>query len=172
MIRKQFTIDRGFTLVELLVVISIIGVLATLVLTNLNEARVRARDVAKKQRLSQLKTALQLYSNDFVGYPATGNGLVFNACGVNGKSSCTPGGAFSAGSGPTIYMNQLVQSGSYFEFKYYPCSSGDAYRVKVTLENASDPELAASQTRCPANTCTLPTGLNPSFNTTEYVLCP
>ena len=166
MIKKQLTIKSGFTLVELLVVISIIGVLATLVLTNLNEARVRARDVAKKQRLSQLKTALQLYSNDFMSFPATGDGTVFNACGVTGKTSCTPGEAFSAGSGPTIYMNQLVQSGSNFEFKFYPCSSGDTYRVIVTLENASDPELAASQTRCPAATC------SPSYSSTDYVVCP
>jgi prepilin-type N-terminal cleavage/methylation domain-containing protein len=164
--KSQILKQRGFTLVELLVVISIIGVLATLILTNLNEARVRARDVAKKQRLSQLKTALQLYNNDFMRYPATGNGLVFNACGVAGTTACTPGGVFSAGSGPTIYLNQLIQSGSYFEFKYYPCSSGDTYRVKVTLENASDPEIAASQVRCPAATCSL------SYSTTDYVVCP
>jgi prepilin-type N-terminal cleavage/methylation domain-containing protein len=157
---------KGFTLIELLVVISIIGVLTTLVVTNLNEARARARDVAKKQRLSQLKSALQLYYNDFMRYPATGNGAVFNACGATGTTACTPGGAFSAGSGPTVYLNQLIQSGSYFEFKYYPCNTGDTYRVKVTLENASDPELTASQTRCPAATCSL------SYSSTDYVVCP
>lgn len=167
--KKKLTIKRGFTLIELLVVISIIGILATLVVTNLNEARARARDISKKQNLVQLKTALQLYYNDFKGYPATGNGLAFNACGATGTSACSSGGVFSAGSGPTIYMNQLAKNGSYFEFRYYPCGSGDGYRVKVTLENASDPDVASSQTRCPATTCT---GTALSYGTTEYIICP
>lgn len=155
---------RGFTLIELLVTITIIGVLAALVTANLSDARARARDAKIKQNLIQLKTALRLYYNDYQQYPTTGNGLVFNACGVNGTTACTPGGAFSAGSGPTIYMNQLVQSGSYFEFKYYPCDSGNSFRAKVTLENASDPDLVASQARCPALTCT-------SYSATDYVVC-
>lgn len=162
----QFSIKKGFTLIELLVVISILGILATLIVTNLNEARARARDSAKKQRLTQLKSALQLYYNDFMRYPATGNGLAFNACGTAGTTACTPGGVFSAGAGPTIYLNQLVQSGSYFEFRYYPCSSGDGYRVKVTLENASDTDLTTSQTRCPAASC----GLG-AYSATDYVIC-
>ena len=166
MMKNQKSNNKAFTLIELLVVISILGVLATLVVTNLNEARARARDSAKKQRLSQLKSALQLYYNDFMRYPATGNGLVFNACGAAGTTACTPGGVFSAGSGPTVYLNQLVQSGSYFEFKYYPCSSGDAYRVKVTLENASDGDLATSQTRCPAAACSLG-----AYSATDYIIC-
>lgn len=157
---------KGFTLIELLVVISIIGVLATLIVTNLNEARARAKDVKKKQSLTQLKTALRLYYNDFGGYPATGNGLVFNACGASGTTACTPDGAFSAGSGPTIYMNRLVKNGSYFEFKYYPCDSGNSYVLKVTLDNASDPDIATSQLRCPAAACSL------SYSAAEYVACP
>ena len=169
MTKKQLIIKSGFTLIELLVVISIIGILATLVITNLNEARIRARDVSKKQNLTQLKTALQLYYNDFKGYPATGNGLSFYACGTTGTSACTPGGAFSAGSGSTIYMSQLIKSGSYFEFRYYPCGSGDSYRAKVTLENASDPDITSSQTRCPTSTCS---GTTLSYGATEYIVCP
>lgn len=169
----QFTNRRGFTLIELLVVISIIGVLATLIIANLNEARGRARDLRLKQNSAQLKTALQLYYGDFKGFPATGNGLAFNACGATGTSACTPGGVFSAGSGPTIYLNQLVQSGSYFEFKYYPCNTGDSYRIKVTLENASDADLATSQARCPNATCTLPGGSTlGAYAATEYIACP
>lgn len=172
----QFTIKRGFTLIELLVVISIIGVLAVLVIANLNEARVRARDSSKKQNLVQLKTGLQLYYSDFKGFPAStlNNGAAFYACGTTGTSACTPDGAFSAGSGPTIYLSRLVKSGSYYEFKYYPCNSGDSFRAKVTLENASDPDIAASKLRCPANTCTLPAGGNPGYDSgtnTDYVVC-
>jgi len=158
----------GFTLIELLVVITIIGVLAALVTANLSDARARARDAKIKQNLVQLKTALRLYYNDFQQYPATGNGLVFNACGIIGTDACTPGGAFSAGSEPTIYMNQLNKSGNYFEFRYYPCGSGDSFRVKVALENASDPDISTSQTRCPAATCI---GTTLTYGATDYVVC-
>lgn len=164
-IRKTLRDKKGFTLIELLVVISIIGVLATLIVTNLNEARGRAKDVKKKQTLTQLKTALRLYYNDFGGYPATGNGRVFNACGTNGTTACTPDGVFSAGSGPTVYMNRLVKNGDYFEFNYYPCDSGNSYVLKVTLDNTSDPDIATSQLRCPAAACSL------SYSATEYVVC-
>lgn len=163
--KSLIRVSYGFTLIELLVVISIIGILATLVITNLNEARARARDASLKQNLVQLKTALRLYYNDYQGYPATGNGTNFNACGINGTSNCSSG-IFSAGSGPTIYMNHLVMSGNFFEFKYYPCGSGDSFRAKVTLENASDPDITPSQARCPAATCGL------SYNLTDYVVCP
>ena len=165
---------RGFTLIELLVTITIIGVLAALITANLSDARARARDAKIKQNLVQLKTALRLYYNDYQTYPATGNGLVFNACGDEGITACTPDGAFSAGAGPTIYMNQLVKSGTYFEFKYYPCNSGESFRAKVTLENPSDPDLAASQARCPTATCVCP---GPpaipclSYSATDYLVC-
>ena len=169
-IRKNLFSLKGFTLIELLVVISIIGILATLVITNLNEARARARDASLKQNLVQLKTALRLYYNDYQGYPATGNGLDFNACGINGTSTCDPNtGIFSAGSGPTIYMNHLVMSGSYFEFRYYPCGSGDSFRAKVTLENASDPDITPSQARCP---CRYLCRSKFIYGTTDYVVCP
>jgi type II secretion system protein G len=173
---KKFTkIQKGFTLIELLVVISIIGILATLIMANLNEARARARDSRLKQDLNQLQTALQLYYNDFKGFPATGNGLAFNACLASGIGACTPGQAFTAGSPLTTYMNYLPpnSSGGNFEFKYYPCNNGDSYRAKVALENPSDLDIATSQTRCPPNTCTLPLGGNPTYTVaTDYIICP
>lgn len=155
----------GFTLIELLVTITIIGILAALVTANLSDARARARDAKRKQNLGQLKTALRLYYNDYQTYPLTGNGLVFNACGDEGTDACTPGGQFSAGSEPTIYMDELVQSGSYFDFRYYPCKSGDSFRLKITLENPSDPDILPSQNRCPQDaTCT-------TYSALDYVVC-
>lgn len=161
----------GFTLIELLVVISIIGVLATLVIANLNEARTRARDSSRKQNLTQLKTALQLYYNDFKGYPATsGGGTSFSACGALGKTACTVPGPFSVGTAPntTVYMSQIPtnSTGNGIDFRYYQCGSSDDFRLKIVLENASDPDIASSQLRCPFSTCGL------SYGTTDYLVCP
>jgi len=60
---------RGFTLVELLVVISIIGLLSTLAVVSLNSARQKARDAKRIADVKQIQTAMELYYNDKQGYP-------------------------------------------------------------------------------------------------------
>lgn len=65
--------NRGFTLVELLVVIAIIGLLASVVLTSLSSARRKSRDAKRVADMKQLATAMELYFNDFSGYPLTAN---------------------------------------------------------------------------------------------------
>lgn len=61
--------QSGFTLLEVLVVVSIIGILASIVAVNLGGARVLARDARRKEDMAQLRTALELYYNDHKAYP-------------------------------------------------------------------------------------------------------
>lgn len=51
---------KGFTLVELLIVIAIIGILAAIVLINLNAARNKAKDAAIKSALQELRGAAEI----------------------------------------------------------------------------------------------------------------
>ncbi|HOZ53115.1 MAG TPA: type II secretion system protein [bacterium] len=60
---------KGFTLIELLVVIAIIGILATLAVVALQQARKNARDAKRIADIKQMQTALELYFNDWQGYP-------------------------------------------------------------------------------------------------------
>ena len=62
----------GFTLVELLVVISIIGILSSFAVVSLNSARQKARDALRKGDIAQLRTALEMYYDDYLSYPACG----------------------------------------------------------------------------------------------------
>src|SRR3990172_7752639 len=56
--------NKGFTLLEILVVISIIGMLAALSLPNFMSTRARARDAQRKSDLKQIQKALELYKLD------------------------------------------------------------------------------------------------------------
>ena len=66
------TTHKGFTLVELLVVVAIIGILATIVLSSLSSARERARDARRLSDIATIQNALEMYANDNGGvYPTT-----------------------------------------------------------------------------------------------------
>lgn len=68
--RKQ---QRGFTLIEMLVVIAIISILIGIGVNTFTIAQKKARDVKREAQLKDLKTALELYQLDHNGqYPSSG----------------------------------------------------------------------------------------------------
>lgn len=60
---------KGFTLYELLVVFAIIGVLTSVVIVSLNEARKKARDTQRISDLQQVQLALRQYKDVHGKYP-------------------------------------------------------------------------------------------------------
>lgn len=62
--------SKGFTLVELLVVMTIIAILAGLGLVSYQGARKSARDGKRKADLEQIRSALEMYRADNGTYPA------------------------------------------------------------------------------------------------------
>lgn len=65
----------GFTLLEIMVVVVIIGILAALVMPKIISRPDEARVVAAKQDIASLTQALKLYRLDNLRYPATEQGL-------------------------------------------------------------------------------------------------
>ncbi len=61
---KRGLVWRGFTLVELLLVISIIAILSTLSLAMIRTAQVEARTSAAEARIAQIQTILSIYVED------------------------------------------------------------------------------------------------------------
>lgn len=83
---KQFA-KKGFTLIELMIVIVILGVLMSTVLPKLTGAQGRARDTARMADLGNLSSALQVYMDDNGQYPgAVGTSECLTSGGVTGTA--------------------------------------------------------------------------------------
>ena len=113
--KKDFTgIDAnknttgGFTLMELLIVIAIIGVLASIILVSLRSARLKGSDAAIRTELNALKNQASIYfannNNSFSGLFTSNNtwassDLNVNAIlvNLNAKSSVHASGSSSGG---------------------------------------------------------------------------
>jgi prepilin-type N-terminal cleavage/methylation domain-containing protein len=69
MLKLQKNLQAGFTIIELLIVIAIIGILATLVLTNFQGAQAKGRDTVRKNDINSIYQKLEEYYNEQGGYP-------------------------------------------------------------------------------------------------------
>ena len=61
---------RGFTLVELMIVVAIIGILAAIAIPQFSAYRTRAFNTAADSDLRNVRTSLEAYYADNQGYPA------------------------------------------------------------------------------------------------------
>lgn len=82
MINKIFTSQyssikpqQGFTLIEVMVVVVILGILGAVVLPNIMDEPGKARIVKAKQDIGSLESALDRYKLDNYAYPSTDQGL-------------------------------------------------------------------------------------------------
>ncbi|OGZ97355.1 MAG: hypothetical protein A3I44_01535 [Candidatus Sungbacteria bacterium RIFCSPLOWO2_02_FULL_51_17] len=68
--RKHLSSEQGFTLLEMLVVIAIVGVLAAAVLASLNQARGNARFSKARADVKELRNAIGFLENDSYQWPS------------------------------------------------------------------------------------------------------
>lgn len=71
----KYSRNDGFTLIELMVVIVILGILATLIVPRLMERPGQAKQVKAQIQIQSFETALKLYKLDNGFYPTTEQGL-------------------------------------------------------------------------------------------------
>jgi len=74
-VNPRTTAESGFTLIEILVVVVILGILATIIVPRLMDQPDRARVTKAQQDIQALTTGLNLYKLDNFTYPSTDQGL-------------------------------------------------------------------------------------------------
>lgn len=126
--------NKGFTLVELLVVVAIIGLLASIVLVSLNTARQKARDTRRLGDLRQVAIALELYyDNNNNAYPTVIGCTTANWTGT--MSTALEGGG---------YMTEVpvdpINNATYF-YAYSSPTPSTEYVLKARLEITTNPAL-------------------------------
>lgn len=164
--------NKGFTLVELLVVVAIIGLLAGIAVVSVNSVRVKARDAKRIADVKQIQNALELYNNTKGGaYPPASGEIILAGKVISSGDTNKPGGITDdAGKAGEIYINVIPDDPTEGrDYKYLKCAANatdtrcETYVIQFITETTSS--LGPSGTWC-AN----PTGINPAGD--KVATCP
>ena len=137
----KIKLSRGFTLVELLVVMAIIAILSGVGLNSLTSAQQKARDAKRKGDLKSISKALEAFLNDYGRYPTDINGQIAG-CGTSDKpTTCSWGEAFKFNDKDNYYMTQLPKDPRSLQNYYYESSDGSYYVLYARLENKRDGQI-------------------------------
>ncbi len=153
---KFFKKPRGFSLVELMVVVSIIAVLSAIAIPKFRIFQAKARQAEAKMNLSTIFTLESSYQGDndtFVNLPAVGfgygnpnNTLGFYTTGV-------PRYTYTVGSASTIYFLGDAKSGTGTSNMVMPgCASADDWQMDSNETLSAVNDAVANFANCSIST--------------------
>lgn len=118
--------SRGFTLIELMIVIAVVAILATITVISYNGVQQRARDSERKSDVTQLKVALDKYYAANSQYPAVCPG---------GEGQGCPVSYLQEPLAPYLATIPTDPGGTTNEYTYVRGgTSGNAYAIRVKYE--------------------------------------
>lgn len=146
MVNHTTSRKHAFTLIELLIVITIIGILAVAFIPRLAGMSGRGRDAQRKSDLQQIATALEVYAQDNNGLYPSSTGACISTLGLGSYLTTTPvDPSGSAAIGVQIGSSGAACSGS--GYTYRSLNSQTGYILTAELENNSDRAAAGIYTK-------------------------
>jgi len=130
----------GFSLVELLVVISIIGVLSAVLYANYSAGSAQSRDAERQSDIRNVQSALELYRNEYGRYPA-GCNAPETWSGQSGTAyACPSGNQYIVGLAPEFIPSLPTDpklNGANSGYVYTTNDDGTVYKfmVRGTVES-------------------------------------
>ena len=147
--RGPNTDQKGFTLVELLIVMAIIAVLVGITIAGLGYAMRRSRNIARMSAMTNLERALTSYYSDNLAYPATASDVLTDL--IDDDLDQYLEGSWEAPAGTIIYYQTGTGTGTtpiYFTICVNQEQSGGA----VDSYNCTGPGIGQTTSAFPDET--------------------
>ncbi|MBN1168790.1 prepilin-type N-terminal cleavage/methylation domain-containing protein [Candidatus Woesebacteria bacterium] len=128
--------DKGYTLIELMIVMAVVAVLSGISIFAMQGARASARDGQRKGDLEAIRSALELYKSDCGFYPqASGNDFedTFGSSFTNTDGTDFNGDSCPAG-GTRTYLNDVPADPQTTNDYRYNSTSNFTYELCTVLE--------------------------------------
>lgn len=121
---SQYALQSGFTLIEVMVVIVILGILSALVVPNVLHKAADARVAAAKSDLAAIGQALDMYKLDNSTYPTTDQGL-------EALVSKPSGSPEPRNWNPNGYLKKLPEDPWRRQYLYISPAQGAPYEIRT-----------------------------------------
>jgi type II secretion system protein G len=143
-VRSRFD---GFTLMELMLVIAIMGILSAIGIGAYTQATLKSRDTERKSDLNQIAKAVEIFNNDIGRYPNVSSGVMI----------CPQASGSDAACGTQIYAFLGVEESLYLDkvptdpvptrkYVYVPSSDLNSFSLFAALENDQDNDVVVDST--------------------------